>query len=74
MTGSPPGGNPDPSFDPDEVRVDNKADQGEMAEIAVELLSDDQIADMWMRRLQTTPANFLRWRFATEAAQREDEP
>jgi Ca-activated chloride channel family protein len=60
-----------PSFDPDEIQVDDKADQGEMGEVEMSLLSDDQIAEMWMRRLQTSPADFLRWRFAAEAARQE---
>ncbi len=33
------------------------------------VLSDEQLAEMWMRRLQTTPADFLRQRFAMEAAE-----
>jgi Ca-activated chloride channel family protein len=57
-----------PTFDPDEVRVDDRTDRGEMGEVEMRLLSDEQIAEMWMRRLQTSPADFLRWRFATEAA------
>jgi Ca-activated chloride channel family protein len=60
-----------PTFDPDEIRVDDQADQGEQGEVEMSLLSDDQIAEMWMRRLQTSPAEFLRWRFATEAARAE---
>ena len=65
----PPGA--PPSFDPDEVRVDDKADRGEMGEVDESLLSDEQIAEMWMRRLQTSPADFLRWRFAAEAARQD---
>lgn len=60
-----------PTFDPDEVRVDDRADRGEMGEVEASKLSDDQIAEMWMRRLQTSPADFLRWRFAAEAASRD---
>jgi len=65
----PPGA--PPSYDPDEVRVDDQADQGEMGEVDQALLSDEQIAEMWLRGLQTSPADFLRWRFATEAARQE---
>ena len=63
-----------PTFDPDEVRVDDRADRGEMGEVEASMLSDDQIAEMWMRRLQTSPADFLRWRFAAEAAPQEGGP
>jgi len=65
----PPGA--PPTFDPDEVQVDNKADRGEQGEVDQALLSDEQIAEMWLRRLQTSPADFLRWRFAAEAARQE---
>ena len=35
----------------------------------MDLLNDEQITEMWMRRLQTTPADFLRQRFAVEVAE-----
>jgi Ca-activated chloride channel family protein len=63
----PPGG--EPSFEPDEVQFDEKGDKGQAGEIEMSQLSDEQLAEMWMRRLQTTPADFLRQRFAMEAAE-----
>jgi Ca-activated chloride channel family protein len=62
----PPGG--EPSFSADEVKFDDKADQGTEGEVEMSLLSDDQLSEMWMRRLSTSPADFLRRRFAMEAA------
>lgn len=60
-----------PTFDPDEVQVDERGERGEMGEVEMSLLSDEQIAEMWMRRLQTSPAEFLLRRFALEAARDE---
>ncbi len=64
-----PGPAGDPTFDADEVKVDEKGEKGKSGEIEMSRLSDDQLAEMWMRRLQTTPADFLRRRFAMEAAE-----
>ena len=61
----PPGG--EPSFNADEVQFDDKAEQGTKGEVEMSLLSDDQLSEMWMRRLSTSPADFLRRRFAMEA-------
>ncbi len=65
----PPGG--DPTFDADQVEFDERGQQGERGEVEMGALSDEQIAEMWMRRLQTSPADFLRQRFAIEVAQEE---
>ncbi len=53
----------EPSFDADEIRFDNTENKGTPGEVEMTQLSDDQIADLWMRRVQTTPADFLRVRF-----------
>jgi Ca-activated chloride channel family protein len=60
----PPG---DPTFAPDEVRFDEKGEQGQTGEVEMSTLSEEQIAEMWMRRLQTSPADFLRIKFALQA-------
>lgn len=67
----PPQGNPgQPTFAPDELQFDEQGQQGQRGEVDVQQLTDEQIADMWMRRLQTSPADFLRRRFAVEVSQR----
>ena len=63
-----PGG--EPTFSADQVEIDDKADQGTRGEVEMSALTDDQLAEMWMRRLSTSPADFLRRRFAMEAAAR----
>ncbi|MEE8525521.1 MAG: tetratricopeptide repeat protein [Thermoanaerobaculia bacterium] len=65
----PPG---DPSFDPDEIQFDEKGEQGKTGEIERSQLTDEHLAEMWLRRLQASPASYLRQRFAVEAA--ADEP
>jgi len=60
----------------DEIVVDEQGKKGEAAEMTQmeeAALSDEQLAELWMRRLQTTPANFLRMKFAFQAAKREAE-
>ena len=62
----------DPTFDPDEIKFDEKGKKGKRGEVDVAQLTDDQLAEMWMRRLQTSPADFLRHRFAAEVARKKD--
>ena len=68
----------EPSFDPDEIQFDEKGREGPQGEVEMSQLTDEQLAEMWLRRLQTSPADFLRQRFAMEAAARrkatDDEP
>jgi len=60
----PPPGPPD--LDPDEVQFDEQGELGEQGRVEAALLSDEQIAEMWLRRLQASPADFLRRRFEAE--------
>ena len=62
----PPQGRP-PTFNPDEIKVDDKGTQGKKGEVPRAELTADQIHDVWMRRLQTTPSDFLRLKFAAQA-------
>ena len=63
-----------PNMDPDEVQFDEQGEQGERGEVSMDLMSDEQIAEMWMRRLQTSPGDFLRRRFAIENQRRAGPP
>ncbi len=62
----PPEGQ-DPTFNPDEVKFDEKGKKGKRGEIGQTELSAEQIQQVWMRRLQTTPSDFLRLKFAAQA-------
>lgn len=57
-----------PTFDPDDVKNDDKGKQGQKSEAGKVELSADQVEQMWMKRLQTTPSDFLRLKFAAQAA------
>lgn len=65
----PPGG--EPSFKADEIQFDEKGEQGTEGEVEMQKLSDEQLAEMWMRRLTDSPAAFLRRRFALESYEQE---
>lgn len=57
----------DPTFEADQVEFDEKGKEGQEGEVPMETLSEEQIAEMWLRRLQTSPADFLRAKFAYQA-------
>ena len=61
---------------PDEIRIDETGERkgGEMAEVPLGELTDEQIDQLWMRQVQTSPADFLRIKFAVQAERREEEP
>lgn len=60
----PPGA---PALKADEIQFDDKGKKGEKGEVEMEKLTDEQLAEMWMRRLQTSPADFMRIKFALQA-------
>jgi Ca-activated chloride channel homolog len=62
----PPEGK-EPTYKPDEIKFDEKGKRGKKGEIDQAELSAEQIEQVWMRRLQTTPADFLRMKFAAQA-------
>jgi Ca-activated chloride channel homolog len=59
----PPGG---PIFKADEIQFDDKGKKGKKGEIEMGKLSDKQLAEMWMRRLQSSPADFLKIKFGLQ--------
>ena len=61
----PPDGQ-DPTFNPDEMKFDEKGKKGKKGEIDQAEISAEQIQQVWMRRLQTTPSDFLRLKFAAQ--------
>jgi Ca-activated chloride channel family protein len=62
----PPEGQ-EPTYNPDEIKFDEKGKKGKKGEIDQAQLSAEQIQEVWMRRLQTTPSDFLRLKFAAQA-------
>jgi Ca-activated chloride channel family protein len=61
-------GTSQPTFKADEVEFDLEEDQGETGEVEMAAFSDDQMAEMWLNQLTTSPAGFLRTKFAVQAA------
>ena len=55
-----------PTFNPDEIKFDEKGKKGQKGEIDQAQVSAEQIQEVWMRRLQTTPSDFLRLKFAAQ--------
>ena len=55
----------------DEIKIADPKDQnkrpeteGDPQQIKMDMLTDEQINEMWMRRVQTSPADFLRLKFS----------
>ena len=63
----------DPSFEPDEIKFDEKGKKGKKGEIEQSMFTEEQIAEMWMRNIQTSPADFLRMKFAIQTENGETE-
>ena len=57
-------GEADPSQKPDEVKVDEKGKKGKLGKVEAKQLSDEEIARMWLRGVETSPAGFLKMKFA----------
>jgi Ca-activated chloride channel homolog len=55
-----------PTTPPDQMKFDEKGKGGKRAQIKAYPI---KMADIWMRNIQTTPADFLRRRFAIQAAE-----
>jgi Ca-activated chloride channel family protein len=62
----------DPNLEADDVQFDEKGNQGKEGEIEQSLFSDEQLADMWMRNIQTSPADYLRFKFQIQASSEEE--
>ncbi len=58
--------------DPDDP-TKREETEGEPIELQQEMYSDEQLNEMWMRRVQTSPADFLRIKFAFQLQAKERE-
>ncbi|WP_354227796.1 VWA domain-containing protein [Bradyrhizobium sp. F1.4.3] len=57
-----------PELKPDEMRVDPKQKGGKRIQVKPEDLTTAGAAEAWMREVQTSPADFLKLKFAIQAA------
>jgi hypothetical protein len=64
----------EPSFDPDEVQFDEKGKKGEAGEIEAAELSDEQMAEMLLQQVTTSPGRYLQGKFSyqVQAEERSD--
>jgi Ca-activated chloride channel family protein len=58
------------AYKPDEIVFDQKGDnqKGQPVEMNGEKMSDEELRATWLRRVQTTPADFLQAKFAYQAS------
>lgn len=58
------------AYKPDDIAFDQKGNdqKSEPVEMSIGELSDEQLRATWLRRVQTTPGDFLRAKFAYQAA------
>ncbi len=63
------------AYKPDEIVFDGKGGdkKGEPKEMNGGEMSDEDMRSMWLRRVQTTPGDFLKAKFAYQAAKRNQE-
>jgi Ca-activated chloride channel family protein len=61
----------DPNLDPDEVKFDEQGKKGKEGEVEQSFLTEEQVAELWMRNIQTSPANYLRFKFQIQADARK---
>ncbi|MHA3771832.1 tetratricopeptide repeat protein [Verrucomicrobiota bacterium sgz303538] len=63
------------AYEPDKIVFDQKgADKmGQPVEISNGKMSDEELRATWLRGVQTTPGDFLRAKFAYQAAQKNKE-
>ena len=59
-------------FDADQKRLDEEGIDTVM-EGEQEMLSDQQLADIWLRQVDTSPSSFLRYKFAYQAQSPDEE-
>jgi Ca-activated chloride channel family protein len=57
----------DPSLDADDTVVDERGKRGKAGEVKVEQLDAAALEALWLRRLETSPAGYLRRKFAIQA-------
>jgi Ca-activated chloride channel family protein len=59
-------GKADPNQKPDDVQLDDKGKKGKAGKVEVRQLTDEEIARMWLRGVETSPAGFLKMKFAAQ--------
>jgi Ca-activated chloride channel family protein len=58
----------DPNLDPDQVEIDKNGAHGKRGRMDIEKLDPNSLAQLWLRQINSDAGDFLRLRFADEAA------
>lgn len=56
-----------PDLDPDDIKFDKKGKQGKYGTVQQLKVKPEQMAELWMRNLKVSPADFLREKFLVQA-------
>jgi len=67
-------GEHDPNLDPDEIKFDKKGKRGKAGAVPQWKVKPEQMAELWMRNLKTSPAEFLREKFRVQAEEATQVP
>lgn len=64
------------AYKPDEIAFDQRGDdrKGKPVELSQESLSDEELRASWLRQVRTSPADFLRAKFAYQASAKGGKP
>ena len=60
-------GEADPNLDPDDIKFDKKGKHGKSRAVPQIKVKPEQMAELWMRNLTVSPADFLREKFRVQA-------
>lgn len=74
LTKSPGGDAGDQRIGADEIVFDNKQDGGQETEVNESEPASESVQELWLRKVQTKPATFLRSKFAFQAASQGESP
>lgn len=67
-------GRGDPNLDPDQFEFDQRAARGKRGRMEIEKLDPNSLAQLWLRQINSDAGEFLRLRFADEAARQGRKP
>jgi Ca-activated chloride channel family protein len=62
-----------PNLKPDVIKFDNESQKGKLVQVDAKKMAKES-AELWMRNLQVSPADFLRQKFRMEAASAPKDP
>ncbi len=67
-------GEADPNLDPDDIKFDKKGQKGKAGQVPQLKIKPAQVAELWMRNLNVSPAEFLREKFRVQAEKTKQPP